>query len=142
MNEQFALADGTMMADEAERPLWPALRRGWSCRCPKCGAGPMMRAYLKVRDHCPVCGEAFHHHRADDGPAYLTILIVGHILAPLIYFVFTTYRPEPLVMASIFTVLTVALALFLLPRLKGVLVALQWAKRMHGFGAIPDPVHD
>jgi uncharacterized protein (DUF983 family) len=30
---------------------------------------------------------------------------------------------------------TVAMSLFLLPRLKGALVAIQWAKRMHGFGA-------
>ena len=140
MTAHLAFAEGVPPADLPERPLWPALRRGWSCRCPNCGAGPLLRAYLKVRDHCPVCGEAFHHHRADDGPAYLTILLVGHILAPLIYFVFVTYRPEPLVMASVFTVVTIALALFLLPRLKGMLVALQWAKRMHGFG--PAPVHD
>ena len=103
----------------------------------------MLQNFLKVRDACPVCGEALHHQRADDGPAYLTIMIVGHILAPLIYFVFVRYRPEPLVLASVFTTLTVALALFLLPRLKGTLVALQWAKRMHGFGAAPDdPGHD
>ena len=101
----------------------------------------MLHSYLKVRDTCLVCGEALHHQRADDGPAYLTILIVGHILAPLIYFVFVTYRPEPLVLASVFTTLTVALALFLLPRLKGMLVALQWAKRMHGFGRAPGPEH-
>ncbi len=124
--------------DGTERPLWPALRRGWRCRCPQCGAGPMLRAYLKVRDYCPVCGEALYHQRADDGPAYLTILIVGHILAPTIYFTFVTFRPAPLTMAAMFTTLTVALALFLLPRLKGMLVALQWAKRMHGFGARPD----
>ena len=143
MTTQFALAEGALSPDEAERPLWPALRRGWSCRCPNCGAGPMLRAYLKVRDTCPVCGEAFYHHRADDGPAYLTILVVGHILAPLIYFAFVKYRPEPIVMASVFTTLTVALALFLLPRFKGMLVALQWAKRMHGFGGTPDlPDHD
>ena len=103
----------------------------------------MMRSYLKVRDSCPVCGEALYHQRADDGPAYLTILVVGHILAPLIYFVFVRYRPEPLVLASIFVTATVALALFLLPRFKGMLVALQWAKRMHGFGDTPDlPKHD
>ena len=141
MTQQLAYAHGAPGTNEADRPLWLALRRGWSCRCPNCGAGPLLRAYLKVRDHCPVCGEAFHHQRADDGPAYLTILIVGHILAPLIYFVFTTYRPEPLVMATVFTVATVALALFLLPRLKGMLVALQWAKRMHGFGPAPEPDH-
>lgn len=116
-----------------DRPLAPALRRGWQGRCPNCGAGPLLRGYLKVRDACPVCGEAFHHHRADDGPAYLTILIVGHVMAPLLLFSFSHWRPEPLVLASVFTVGTVALSLFLLPRLKGALVALQWAKRMHGF---------
>lgn len=120
-----------------ERPLWPALRCGFACRCPNCGAGPMLQSYLKVRDHCPVCGEAFMHHRADDGPAYLTILIVGHLMAPLIYWVFVEFRPDPMVMATMFTIGTGALALFLLPRLKGALVALQWAKRMHGFASRP-----
>lgn len=120
-----------------DRPVAAALRRGWQLRCPNCGAGPMLRGYLKVRDTCPVCGEALHHHRADDGPAYLTILIVGHVMAPLLLFTFTQWRPEPLVLATIFSVGTVALSLFLLPRLKGALVALQWAKRMHGFGAAP-----
>ncbi len=128
-------------AEEAERPLGPALRRGWSCRCPNCGAGPMLRNYLKVRDTCPVCGEELFHQRADDGPAYLTILIVGHILAPMIFWVYNEFRPEPMVMASGFTIFTVALSLFLLPRLKGMMVALQWAKRLHGFGRVPDPDH-
>jgi len=94
----------------------------------------MLHGYLKVRDNCPVCSEPFHHHRADDGPAYLTILIVGHVMAPLILIAFTKLRPDPLVLAAVFSVGTVALSLFLLPRLKGALVALQWAKRMHGFG--------
>ena len=117
-----------------ERPVRRALLRGWRRRCPSCGTGPMMRGYLKIRDDCPVCGEALHHHRADDGPAYLTILIVGHLMAPLIIHVYTTWRPEPFVMASAFTVGCVALSLYLLPRLKGAIVGLQWAKRMNGFG--------
>jgi uncharacterized protein (DUF983 family) len=140
MTDLFAV---TEVDAEEERPLGLALRRGWQCRCPNCGAGTMMQSYLKVRDACPVCGEALFHQRADDGPAYLTILVVGHILAPILYFVFVKYRPEPWVLASIFVTATVALALFLLPRFKGMLVALQWAKRMHGFGAVPDlPDHD
>lgn len=120
--------------DHEDRPLKPAMLRGWRRRCPNCGSGPMLRGYLKVRENCPVCGEVLHHHRADDGPAYLTILIVGHIMAPLILIAFTKWRPDPWVLASVFSVGTVALSLFLLPRLKGALVALQWAKRMHGFG--------
>ena len=93
-----------------------------------------MKGYLTVRDSCPVCGEALHHHRAYDGPAYLTILIVGHVMAPSLLWAFTTFRPEPLVLASIFSVGSVALSLYLLPRLKGAIVAIQWARRMHGFG--------
>ena len=98
----------------------------------------MLRSYLKVRDTCPVCGEALHHHRADDGPAYLTILIVGHVVAPLILYIFVRYRPDPLVLASVFSVGTVALSLYLLPRLKGMIVGIQWSQRMHGFGGARD----
>ncbi|RMD94206.1 MAG: DUF983 domain-containing protein [Alphaproteobacteria bacterium] len=117
-----------------ERPIWPSIRRGLRRRCPSCGAGPMLQGYLTVRDACPVCGEDLSHHRADDGPAYLTILIVGHLMAPLLLWMFVAFRPDPLVLASIFLVGTVALSLYLLPRLKGMIVAIQWAKRMHGFG--------
>lgn len=133
----MTMTDTTPATDQDERPWKPAVLRGWRRRCPNCGAGPMLRGYLKVRDNCPVCGEELHHHRADDGPAYLTILIVGHLLAPILLFTFTTFRPEPLVMAVGFTIGTVALSLYLLPRLKGAMVALQWANRMHGFGAQP-----
>lgn len=119
---------------QGERPLWPALWKGWRRKCPKCGHGPLLSGYLKVRKSCPVCRQEFHHHRADDGPAYLTILIVGHIMAPMLHVVFTTWRPEPLVLFTIFSVGTIALSLYLLPRLKGGIVAYQWAKKMNGFG--------
>lgn len=124
-----------LLDEDEDRPVWPAIRKGWRRRCPNCGSGPLLRGYLKVRDLCPVCGEELFHQRADDGPAYLTILIVGHLMAPALYAVFEAYRPDPLVLASIFCAGTVALSLFLLPRLKGVLIAIQWAKRMHGFGS-------
>ena len=117
-----------------ERPLRSAMLRGWRCRCPACGAGPMLRSYLKVRDACPSCGEDLHHQRADDGPAYVTILIVGHILGPLMLFLYAHWEPDPLIVATILSVGSVGLSLYLLPRLKGAFVGLQWAKRMHGFG--------
>ncbi|WP_347310524.1 DUF983 domain-containing protein [Defluviimonas sp. SAOS-178_SWC] len=119
---------------EDDRAMRPAMWRGWRKRCPSCGEGRLLQGYLKVRETCPACGEALHHHRADDGPAYLTILIVGHLMAPLIMWAFVTWRPDPIVMSSVFAVGCVSLSLFLLPRLKGVIVAIQWAKRMHGFG--------
>ncbi|MBM1221190.1 DUF983 domain-containing protein [Ponticoccus sp. SC2-23] len=120
--------------DEDDRPTKPAILRGFRRRCPNCGRGHIFDGYLKVRDQCPSCREDLSHHRADDGPAYLTILVVGHLMAPLIHIAFTRFRPEPLVLATIFTIGCVALSLYLLPRLKGVVVAFQWARRMHGFG--------
>ncbi|MEE3360376.1 MAG: DUF983 domain-containing protein [Pseudomonadota bacterium] len=117
-----------------ERPTLPALLKGWRRKCPNCGSGPLLSGYLKVRDTCPVCREDLHHHRADDGPAYLTLLIVGHLMAPLLLFVFETWRPEPLTLFTIFAVGCSGLSLYLLPRLKGMIVAFQWAKQMHGFG--------
>jgi len=92
-----------------------------------------MSGYLKLRDTCPTCAEDLSHARADDGPAYLTILIVGKVMIGLMLHVFIVYRPEPLVMAAGFIIGSVALALYLLPRFKGAFVGLQWAKRMHGF---------
>lgn len=122
-----------------DRPIRPAMLRGFRRRCPHCGQGMLFDGYLRVRDRCPVCLEEFHHQRADDGPAYLTILVVGHVLAPLIHVTYSSFRPDPLVMASGLTVLAVGLCLTLLPRLKGLMVAIQWSRRMHGFGGGEDP---
>ncbi|MEE9454718.1 MAG: DUF983 domain-containing protein [Paracoccaceae bacterium] len=116
------------------RPVKPALLRGWKRRCPACGNGPLLRGYLGVNDQCSVCREELHHHRADDGPAWATIIISGHLLAPMMLLIFEVFRPEGWVMALGFSIFFMTLALFLLPRVKGMFVALQWAKRMHGFG--------
>lgn len=123
----------THTAEEVERPTMPALIKGWRRKCPNCGSGPLLKGYLTVRDTCSVCKQELFHQRADDGPAYLTMLIVGHLMAPLLHIVFVTWRPEPLVLFTIFAVGCVALSLYLLPRLKGVIVAYQWAKHMNGF---------
>lgn len=120
--------------DTQDRPLRPAVLRGFRRRCPNCGEGHIFDGYLKVSERCPVCREDMHHHRADDGPAYLTILIVGHILGFAMHFAWVKFRPEPLVMVTVFTIGCTALSLYLLPRLKGMIVGIQWAKRMHGFG--------
>ncbi len=119
--------------DTPFRAVKPAMWNGWRRKCPSCGNGPLLSGYLNVRDACQVCREELHHQRADDGPAYLTILIVGHLMAPLLLIVFEAWRPEPLVLFTIFAIGTVALSLYLLPRLKGAMIGLQWAKRMHGF---------
>ena len=130
--------DATLPELADDRPMGRAMWRGWRKRCPACGSGPMMRGYLAVRDSCPVCDEALHHHRADDGPAYLIIVVVGKLLAPTLFAVYSAFRPEPLVLAAVFSTAAVALSLYLLPRLKGMVVGIQWSRRMHGFGRAGD----
>ncbi|HRO11940.1 DUF983 domain-containing protein [Amaricoccus sp.] len=122
---------------ETPRDLRQALWRGWRRLCPACGEAPMMDGYLTVRQVCS-CGTELHHHRADDGPAWATILITGHILAPVMLMVFFAWQPAGWQMAIGFSAVFVALSLWLLPRLKGLFVGLQWAKRMHGFGGDSD----
>jgi len=117
-----------------ERALGPALWRGWRRRCPACGTGRLLAGYLAVADHCPACGAAFHHQRADDGPAYLTILVVGHLMAPVLHVSYTRFEPQPLTLALTLGAGVTAASLWLLPRIKGAFVAYQWAHRMHGFG--------
>lgn len=128
------MTQATTNIDQSDRPTKPAVMNGLRCHCPRCGEGALFSRYLKVVDSCEHCGQDLHHHRADDGPAYLTILVVAHILGIAIHFVWVHLRPEPWVMATGFTIGSVALCLFLLPRFKGMIVAIQWAKRMHGFG--------
>ena len=117
-----------------DRPTGQAVLRGLQRRCPQCGKGHLFAGYLKVVDACPECGEELSHHRADDGPAYLTILLVGHILGFVIHFMWVQFRPEPLTMALVLSAGAIALSLYLLPRMKGMVVGIQWARRMHGFG--------
>ncbi len=119
-------------ADE-QRSVGSAIWRGLRGRCPHCGVGAMFPRYLKVADHCPACGEALYHHRADDAPPYAVILVLGHIIVPLLVLVEEFYRPAVWVHLVLWMPLTLVLSLILLPMMKGALIGLQWALRMHGF---------
>ena len=117
-----------------KRDLWTALKRGFRCRCPRCGEGKLFRAFLKVDDHCSVCSQDFTAHRADDLPAYLVIVIVGHLLVPVILWIETDYSPAVWLQLAVYLPFTLIASLALLQPVKGAVVGLQWAFRMHGFG--------
>jgi uncharacterized protein (DUF983 family) len=110
-----------------------AFLRGLRGRCPCCGKGRMFDAFLKVNDRCEVCDEELFHHRADDFPAYIVILIVGHLLVPTVLFVETEYAPSYLTHLALWLPIGLALTLGLLQPVKGAIVALQWSMGMHGF---------
>jgi uncharacterized protein (DUF983 family) len=110
-----------------QRSVWSGIQRGALGKCPNCGEGLLFTSYLKVAPTCPSCGHELAHYRADDGPAYFTILIVGHlVIAPLLFFEFVRTWPVAWLMAILIPAIVV-LALVLLPRVKGAFVGLQWA---------------
>ncbi len=117
------------------RSVLAAMGRGARQRCPRCGEGALFRAYLKVNDTCPTCAEELHHQRADDAPPYLTIFFVGHAVVASMLTVDMLYAWPMWLHALVWLPLTIGLSLGLLPLFKGAFIGLQWALRMHGFGA-------
>ena len=109
--------------------------RGLRSGCPACGEGHLFRAFMKIADHCKKCGEPFRYHRADDFPAYLVIVLVGHLVLPLVLYVETAFSPPYWVHALLWLPLVMGLALGLLQPIKGLIVAMQWHMGMHGFAA-------
>lgn len=132
--ERFGQAE----AAPEKRNLALAMRRGAFGRCPNCGEGRLFRGYLKVAESCNVCHTEFHHHRADDLPAYVVIVIVGHVVIGGLLSVESTTEWPVWIHAILWPALTIVLTLGLLPPVKGAIVGLQWALRMHGFAAHPD----
>lgn len=118
---------------EETRSRRAAMWRGARGQCPACGTKSLFAKYLKVRDLCPSCGLHLGGHQADDAPPYFTIFIVGHIIVPIALIVERAYMPPLYVHFLIFSVLSVVVAMASLPIVKGAVVGLQWALRMHGF---------
>ena len=110
-----------------------ALQRGFVGKCPCCGRGRLFERFLQVARECEVCGEPFHHHRADDLPAYLVLLFVGHLVVALLLAVDSAYAPPYWVEFAIWIPLTLLLSSALLQPVKGAVVAMQWQMGMHGF---------
>ena len=85
----------------------------------------MIEGYLTVRDHCPACGAELFHHRADDGPAWLTVLMLGPFLVAVTFGVSLSGLPlwETLPLAAL---AVTAAVLALLPVVKSVFIAALW----------------
>jgi len=102
-------------------------RRGLARRCPNCGQGHLFAGYLKVQPACEVCGHDNSVYRADDGPAYFTILIIGHlVVAPILCMSFLWTLPVAVLVPVLLSVVAAA-TLGLLPFVKGGFIGAQWA---------------
>ncbi len=127
---------------QKKRDVVQAMKRGFMRRCPSCGQGALFSKYVKTVDECAVCGEEIHHYRADDFPAYLVILVVGHIVVPL-YMALNMMADVPMWLNfAIWLPATAIACVLLLQPVKGAVVGMQWALRMHGFGDESDDPDD
>jgi uncharacterized protein (DUF983 family) len=114
------------MASMSERAFLPAMLRGLRGRCPACGEGALFWRYLKVSPHCPKCEHDLGRYPADDGPAYFTILIVGHVIvAPLLLFPWI-WEESALIVLPATLIPLAGLTLALLPRIKGAFIGLMY----------------
>lgn len=102
--------------------LW----RGIQKRCPQCGVGDVLTGYLKPKASCEHCGEDFSHISADDGPAWLTLLVVGHAVVPLMLILGRNPAIPALLAVVILAIITLVGVYFILPRAKGAFIALIW----------------
>ena len=84
-------------------------------------------------ENCSSCGEHFGKIHADDGPASLTIIIVGHLVMPAALYAETVFRWPLWVSITVWPLTALALTLAILPRAKAVFIAAIWAMKASGF---------
>lgn len=120
--------------NDAPRPLGPALALALRGRCPACGEGRMFTRFLKPSPACGHCGQAWDQSRADDFPAYIVILLLGHILVPLMIEVNAALAIPLGLQALLWPGLAILLAVAMIQPAKAAVIAFQWSRRMDSFG--------
>ncbi len=101
-------------------------RRGLRRLCPNCGKGPLFEGYLAVRRTCPICGHDNAQYRADDGPAYFTILLVGHLVVAPLFALCVVGAWSPLALLAVGLPVTAVATLAALPFIKGGWIGVLW----------------
>lgn len=125
----------TERSDELALPgsWFEAIFRGARSVCPRCGGNPLFGRFLKPVPACSNCGQDWSLQSADDFPAYLSILITGHLMVPLIITLTSEFTlPVAMLMAIILPLTALLIVAFLQPA-KGAVIAIQWWLGMNGF---------
>nr|WP_093453520.1 DUF983 domain-containing protein [Sphingomonas sp. YR710] len=115
------------------RDLRNALSRGFKGHCPACGEARLFGRFLKPVPHCPACGQDWSVQTADDLPAYLVVLLVGHLLAPFIVALNLRFDVSTAIQMALWPTMALVMSMLLIQPVKGMVIALQWARRMQGF---------
>ena len=108
--------------------VWPRIWRGMKLRCPRWGEGKLFRSYLKPVENCANCDQRWGHVRADLAPAWAAMTIAAHIVVLIWHFLFWNTDMPNWQLLSILCGLAVAICLIDLPPMKGLFMAIIWAK--------------
>ena len=118
--------------DAAARPILEPVLRGLRRRCPRCGEGSLLSGYLRPHASCPACGEPVGRIMAHDAPPYITILIVGHVIVPLLLAWEKASAPPLWMHLAVWLPATAILSLAMLPFVKGAWIGLMWSLGLTG----------
>ena len=110
-----------------------AALRGLRGKCPRCGEAHLFRKWLKPVERCASCAQDWSLQRADDFPAYVAILVTGHVMAPLIILLTLDYRLSLPATLAIVLPAAAATMLGVLQPAKGAIIAAQWWLGLVGF---------
>ena len=127
--------DPDLEGEDFEFPAsgWEAIFRGARGQCPRCNDAKLFHRFLKPVATCPRCRQDWTHQQADDFPAYVSILLTGHIMAPIIIALIQNTALSLAALAAIILSSMLALMIGFLQPAKGAIIALQWWFGMHGF---------
>ena len=113
----------------SQRPPTPshiALARALRLKCPACGQGALYRAYLKPVDTCACCGAPLGQVPSEDGPAWLTVLMLAPFLVAVTFLVSLSSWPLWVTLPGAALAVT-GLVMLALPRVKAGWIAVLWS---------------
>jgi len=125
--ENKSMQDNPNLSPQNE-PIWPKLWRGMRMRCPRCNQGKLFRSYLKPVEHCSNCNQPWAHVRADLAPAWAAMTISAHVTVLIWHFFFWGTNMANWMLLTILCSLATAICLISLPAMKGLFMAIIWAK--------------
>lgn len=128
MPTAFAMVDPQTSPPRVELPASApeTLLRGLRGCCPRCGEASLFRKWLKPVDTCPNCAQDWSVQQADDFPAYIGIFVVGHLLAPIVIMMISTFGMSAWLTLAIILPVSVVMLIAMLQPVKGAVIGMLW----------------
>ena len=97
--------------------------RGWRKRCPQCGQGELYQRWLRLHEHCPVCGLQY---LPDQGDLMGPLMFLDRVLfiVPIVVFFFLGDWQPNMTAFMVFCGVLLFLLIYTMPNRNGVSLAI------------------